>query len=82
MIAKNIKNDKKTFFAYVRSKSKSKVTPGPLLNEAGETVSDLKESADMFNCYFSSVFTKEDLSTVQSQQILLLWILRKELLKS
>jgi len=82
MLAKNIKNDKKTFFAYVRCKSKSKFTPGPLLNKAGETVSDLKESADMFNCYFSSVFTKEDLSTVQSQQILLLWILRKELLKS
>ena len=63
---KNIRSDKKSFFAYGRSKCKFNVRSGPLINEAGSIITDLKESANLFNEYFSSVFTTEDLSSVQS----------------
>ena len=66
MLAKNIRSDRKSFFAYVRSKCKSNVRSGPLINEAGNIITDLKESANLFNEYFSSVFTTEDLSSVPS----------------
>jgi len=49
MLARNIKADKKSFFAYVRSKTKCKVRTGPLLNDRGEALMDLKETADAFN---------------------------------
>ena len=51
MLARNIKANKKTFFAYVRSKTKCKVTTGPLLKNSGEIITDLKETADTFNQY-------------------------------
>jgi hypothetical protein len=43
----------------VRSKNKTKVKPGPLLNEAGIKVEKPLELAEEFNTYFSSVFTEE-----------------------
>ena len=64
MLARNIKADKKTFFAYVRSKTKCKVRTGPLLKHSGEIITDLKETTDTFNQYFCSVFTKEDVDSV------------------
>jgi len=66
MLAKNIRSDRKSFFAYVRSKCKSNVRSGPLINEAGIIITDLKETANIFNEYFSSTFTTEDLSSVPS----------------
>ena len=63
-LADNIKEDPKSFYAYVRNKSKVKVTIGPLKDNYGNVVSDSKEMADMFNEYFSSVFTKENLNNI------------------
>jgi len=63
MLARNIKTDKKSFFAYIRGKSKLKSRSGPLINKAGDIITDLKETANKFNKYFSSVFTKEDWSS-------------------
>ena len=37
-LAKKIKEDRKSFFAYVRSKSKSNVTVGSLENENGQVI--------------------------------------------
>jgi len=62
MLARNIKADKKSFFAYVRSKTKCKVRTGPLLNNCGEAIRP-QETVDTFNQYFCTVFTKKDLNS-------------------
>ena len=59
-LADNIKTDSKSFFAYVRKRSKTKVKVGPLINSAGEKMEDAHGMADEFNTYFASVLTKED----------------------
>ena len=61
-IAKNIKVDTKFFFKYVRSMLKVKSSVGPLADENGNVITDDQKTAYTFNEYFSSVFTKEDLS--------------------
>jgi len=58
-LASKIKEDRKSFFAYVRSKRKSKVNVSPLVDSNGELVSESKAKAEMLNDFFSSVFTKE-----------------------
>ena len=67
-MAAKVKDDKKTFFAYVRSKSKSKVKPGPLVNDSGEVLNDAQAMSEEFNRYFSSVFTKEDLGSIPTSR--------------
>ena len=59
-LANNINSDSKTFFAYVRERSKMKVNVGPLINSTGEKMKDAQGMADEFNTYFALVFTKED----------------------
>lgn len=61
-MTENIKKDTKSFYAYVRSRSKTKVKVGPLVDESGSTISDSKHMAEVLNNYFSSVFTREDVS--------------------
>ena len=63
-LAQNIKNDKKSFYAYVRSKSKSKTKIGPLAGDDGATVEDSSAMAESFNTFFSSVFTVEDMDNM------------------
>ena len=60
----NIKEDKKSFFAYARSKTKTKVQAGPLRDEQGQEVSHPGEMADIFNKQFLSVFTAEDTTSI------------------
>jgi len=62
-LAGNIKEDPKSFFAYVRSKSKSRSEIGAL-KWNDKLVEDDEGKAKVLNEYFSSVFTKEDISTV------------------
>ena len=59
-LAKKIKEDRKSFFAYARRKSKSNVKVGSLSDEQGQTISDAKQKAELLNDFFWSVFTKED----------------------
>jgi len=59
-LAKNIKEDRKSFFAYARNKSKSKVSVGSLADSQGEMISESRAKAEMLNDFFSTVFTKED----------------------
>ena len=61
-LASNIKNDSKSFYAYVNSRCKAKVKVGPLVAENGEMVTEAVEMSEQLNEYFTSVFTREDLS--------------------
>ena len=63
-LADNIKYDSKSFFAYVRSKSRARIRAGSLLSESGVLIESSKEKADEFNRYFSSVFSRENLGDV------------------
>ena len=54
-------DDRKSFFAYVRRKSKSNVKVGSLSTGQG-LVSDAKQKAQVLNDFFGSVFTKEDIT--------------------
>ena len=63
-LAGNIKNDSKSFYAYVRSKQKVRNKVGSLENNSGHIISDGFHMAEVLNEYFSSVFTKEDVSSL------------------
>jgi len=61
-IAKNIKNDSKSFYTYARSKSRVRPTVGPLMDGTGKMVSNDAEMGEMLNEFFASVFTVEDIN--------------------
>ena len=63
-MAGNIKNDSKSFYAYVRSKQNVRDKVGPLENNRGNIISDGFQMAEVLNEYFSSVFTTEDISSL------------------
>ena len=58
-ISKNIKSDPKLFFKYAGSKTRTRTGVGPLVDDKGNVVVNDKVTAEMFNAYFASVFTKE-----------------------
>ena len=63
-LACNIKSDSKSFYAYVRSKQNVQDKVGPLEDSAGNIISQGFLMAEDLNGYFSSVFTKEDISSL------------------
>ena len=63
-LACNIKHDSKSFYAYVRSKQNVQDKVGPLEDSAGNIISQGFLMAEDLNGYFSSVFTKEDISSL------------------
>jgi len=63
-IASNIKCDKKSFYAYARSKAKSKIQISSVSDYKGRQIHDDLEMAEAFNVYFTSVFTREDVSSL------------------
>ena len=63
-LACNIKNDSKSFYAYVRSKQNVQDKVGPLEDSAGNIISQGFLMAEDLNGYFISVFTKEDISSL------------------
>ena len=60
-VARACRDNPKEFFSYVNS-HKVRKPLGPLLSVTGDLVTDKSEMAKVFNQYFSSVFTDEDLS--------------------
>jgi len=58
-LAKNIKDDTKSFFAYVRGQTKARVQTDPLKDTSGNIIDGSKDMAEVFNEYFATVFTKE-----------------------
>ena len=47
------------FFKYAGSKTRTRTGVGPLVDDKGNVVVNDKVTAEMFNAYFASVFTKE-----------------------
>jgi len=67
-LAKNIDSDRKSFYAYVRNRSRSKPQVGPLVNECSEVTSQPPDMAEMFNQFFASVFTHEDTDNIPTAE--------------
>jgi len=67
-LAANIDQDRKSFFAYANSKSKSRVRVGPLVDLSGQTVSDPGSMCEIMNNYFTTVFTREDVSCLPNPE--------------
>ena len=66
-IAKNSKDNPKLFWKFVQSKTKSTSGVSLLVNEEGRTVVNDTDKANTLNSFFSSVFTKENLDNVPSE---------------
>ena len=69
-LSDNIKRDTKSFFAYARSGNKSKVTPGPLVNNEGKNVNSLQDISEEFNNYFALVFHKKNQKVLNNHVVL------------
>ena len=65
-LAANIDTDRKSFYAYVRSRSKVKSNIGPLTEDNGNTSALPQDLADSFNQFSASVFTIENLTDIPS----------------
>ena len=63
-LAQNIKSDSKSFYAYVRSKQNVRYRIGPLEDNAGNKITQGIVMAEELNMHFSSVFTREDTSSL------------------
>ena len=63
-LAQNIKSDSKSFYAYVRSKQNVRDRVGPLEDNAGKKITHGILMAEELNVHFSSVFTREDTSSL------------------
>ena len=65
-LAQNIKSDSKSFYAYVRSKQNVRDKVGPLEDNAGNIILITQGflMAEELNMHFSSVFTREDTSSI------------------
>lgn len=63
-LARESNRNNRPFYAYLKRKTKSKSTVDPLVNAAGDTISDQGKMAEELNTYFSSVFTCEDQNRV------------------
>ena len=59
---------KRQFYAYVKQRTKTRPSIGPLKNKEGHVVSNDKDMAEIFNEFFSSVFTREDTEQVPEPQ--------------
>ena len=65
-LAQNIKSDSKSLYSYVRSKQNVRDNVGPLELEdnAGDKITEEILMAEELNMHFSSVFTREDTSSL------------------
>jgi ribonuclease P/MRP protein subunit RPP40 len=63
-LANDVRNNSKSFFAYVRSKQRTKDRVGPLKDSTGNLVIDDEKAACLLNTYFGTVFTNEDRTNI------------------
>ncbi|GAB0179488.1 hypothetical protein GRJ2_000414100 [Grus japonensis] len=61
-LARDVKDNKKSFYRYVSDKRRTRENVGPLWNEMGELVTQNMEKAEVLNDFFASVFTGKSLS--------------------
>ncbi|GAB0195099.1 mitochondrial enolase superfamily member 1 [Grus japonensis] len=62
IVARDVKDNKKSFSRYVSEKRRTRENVGPLWNETGDLVTQDKEKAEILNNFFASVFTGKCLS--------------------
>ena len=65
-LSRDLKHNPKAFQRYSNSRLKTKVGIDSLIDEHWQLTRDDEEKASILNRYFSSVFTKEDVSTLPS----------------
>ena len=65
-LSRDLKYNPKAFWRYSNSRLKTKVGIDSLIDEHGQLTRGDKEKASILNRYFSSVFTKGDVSTLHS----------------
>jgi len=63
-LADKIKNDPKSFYAYVKSKSRGTSEVGPLHDAQGRLDEDCIGVGRLINDFFGSVFTRENCSNI------------------
>ena len=63
-LAQNIQSDSKSFYAYVRSKQNVRDKVGPLEDNVGNIITQGFLMAEGLNLHFSSVFRREDTSSL------------------
>jgi len=56
-LARDVNDNRKSFFKYFNSKRKTMDNVGPLLNEAGVLVTEDAEKAELLNAFFASLFS-------------------------
>ncbi|GAB0203482.1 hypothetical protein GRJ2_002813800 [Grus japonensis] len=56
-LARDVKDNKKSFYRYVSDKRRTRENVGPLWNETGDLVTQDMEKAEVLNDFFASVFT-------------------------
>lgn len=56
-LARDVKNNMKTFYRYIGQKRQAKMSAPPLVNVKGEQASVDEEKAEVLNEFFASVFT-------------------------
>ncbi|GAB0206735.1 mitochondrial enolase superfamily member 1 [Grus japonensis] len=61
-LARDVKDNKKSFYRYVSDKRRTRENVGPLWNETGDLVTQDTEKAEVLNDFFASVFTGKSLS--------------------
>jgi len=64
-LAGDVKNNSKSFYAYIRSKQRTKDKIGPLKTLTGAQINDDEQAANLLNDYFSSVFTIENCNNIK-----------------
>jgi hypothetical protein len=67
-LSRNDDKNNKKFAMYIKSKTKSKTTIGPLKNDRGQVTYDNKEMASILNNFFASVFTRENLNNMPEKE--------------
>ena len=60
MLAREVKNNKKSFFGYVHSKKKSKEVVGSVCGDDGVMVTSDGDKAEVFNTFFALVFSQKE----------------------
>ncbi|GAB0206425.1 mitochondrial enolase superfamily member 1 [Grus japonensis] len=61
-LARDVKDNKKSFYRYVSDKRRTRENVGPLRNETGDLVTQDMEKAEVLSDFFASVFTGKSLS--------------------
>ncbi|GAB0203630.1 mitochondrial enolase superfamily member 1 [Grus japonensis] len=61
-LARDVKDNKKSFYRYVSNKRRMRENVGPLRNEMGDLVTQDMEKAEVLNDFFASVFNGKCLS--------------------